>query len=117
MNDDRIISYTIIGWVFALVLTLLLAGCSRQTPVAEINSEIQTEVTELIDYAQNNMAIDSDKQLLINGARHCAMRAADLTKTCQETVRAYRAETVGWKMAATLMTIIAALLGFLWIKK
>ena len=117
MNDDRIISYTIIGWVFALVLVLLLAGCSRQTPVSEINDGIQHDVTELIDYAQNNMTIDSDKQLLINGARNCAMRAADLTKTCEETVRAYRAETVGWKMAATLMTIIAALLGFLWIKK
>ena len=63
------------------------------------------------------MVMDSDKQMLLNGARHCAARANDMAKTCEETVKAYKAEAAGWKLATTLIGIIAALLGFLWIKK
>ena len=117
MNDDRIISYTILGRVIALVLVALLAGCSRSTPVSDINNEIHTEVSELVDYAHNNMEMDADKQLLLNGARHCAARANDMARTCDQTIIAYRKETAGWKSLTTLMSIIAALLGFLWIKK
>lgn len=117
MHDDRIISYTIIGWVIALFIVMALAGCSRTTPTADINHEIQTEVAELVDYANNNMEMDADKQLLLNGARHCAMRANDMVHVCDQTVSAYRKETAGWKLATTLMSIIAGLLGFLWIKK
>ena len=117
MDGDRIISYTILGWVMALVLVMLLVGCSRSTPVSDINHEIQTEVSELVDYANSNMEMDADKQLLLNGARHCAARANDMVRTCDQTVSAYRKETAGWKLATTLMSIIAALLGCLWIKK
>lgn len=117
MRDDRIISYTIIGWVIAMFIVMSLAGCSRTTPAAEINTEIQTEVAELVDYAKNNMDMDADKQLLLKGAQHCASRANDMERACELTVSAYRKEVAGWKLAATLMSIISGLLAFLWIKK
>ena len=107
----------IAAWFLIVMLCLWLAGCSRTTPASEINNEIQHEVTELVDYAHNNMTMDSDKQLLLNGARHCASRANDLTRTCEQTISSYRKETAGWKLATTLMTIVAGLIGVLWIKK
>ena len=117
MQDDRILSYSIIGFIIGMALVMLLGGCSRHTPVSDINNEIQQEVADLVDYANNNMDMDPDKQLLLTGARHCASRANDLTRTCEQTVSAYSKEAAGWKLATTLMTIIAGLLGFLWIKK
>lgn len=100
-----------------LVFVLLLAGCSNHDPVSSINDGIQQEITELADYAQNNMEMDADKQLLLNGARHCAVRANDMAKTCKVVVSAYKKETAGWKLATVLVSIIAGLLGMLWIKK
>ena len=118
MEKDTHLMLGIAIWFIIVIMALaLLSGCSRQTPVSEINNEIQHEVTELVDYANNNMVMDSDKQLLLNGARHCAARANDLVKTCDQTIYAYRKETAGWKLATTLITIIAALLGVAWIKK
>lgn len=115
--NDHILDWTIITWVGVIFLIALLCGCSRHTPVSEINHGIQTEVTELVDYAKNNMVLDADKQLLLKSAQHCAARANDMANTCEQTVSAYRKETAAWKLATTLMTIIAGLLGILWIKK
>lgn len=117
MNEEKLLSWTIIGWMIGVFLVMLLAGCSRSTPHADINHAIQTEVTELVDYANNNMEMDADKQLLLNGARHCASRANDMVHACDQTISAYRKETASWKLATTLMSIIAGLLGYLWIKK
>lgn len=117
MNGERVLCWTIIGWLVGVFLIMALAGCSRSTPTSEINQQIQDEVAQLVDYANNNMEMDADKQLLINGARHCAMRASDLEKVCTQTVSAYRTETAAWKLATVLIAIIAAFLGVAWIKK
>lgn len=117
MNGERVLCWTIIGWLVGVFLIMALAGCSRSTPTSEINQQIQDEVAQLVDYANNNMEMDADKQLLINGARHCAMRAGDLEKVCAQTVSAYRTETAAWKLATTLISIIAVFLGIAWIKK
>ena len=118
MNEEQTLSWTILTWVAVIFLVmLLLGGCSRKSPVSDINDEIQQEVVQLVDYANNNMEMDSDKQLLLNGARHCAARANDMERTCAETIKAYKAESAGWKLATTLVSIIAGLLGFLWIRK
>ena len=117
MNHSRLVSYTVFGFLVGIFLIMLLGGCTRKTPTSEINQEIQNQVTELVDYANNNMVIDSDKQLLLSGAVHCAARANDMARTCEESIRAFKVEAAGWKLATTLMAIIAGLLGFLWVKK
>ena len=107
----------IAAWFLMVMIAMSLTGCAKQTPVSDINNELQQEVSELVDYANNNMEMDSDKQMLLNGARHCAARANDMERTCAETIKAYKAESAGWKLATTLVSIIAGLLGFLWIRK
>jgi outer membrane murein-binding lipoprotein Lpp len=118
MDEEKKNAWTAVMWIAVVFLiVMLLCGCSRKTPVSEINDGIQQEVVQLVDYANNNMDMDADKQLLLKGAQHCAARANDLTHTCEETIRAYKTEASGWKLATTLMSIIAALLGLAWIRK
>ena len=65
-----------------VILTVLLSGCARKAdPVTAINDGIQNSVNELVDYAHNNMTMDADKQLLLQGVKDCAARADAMTKT------------------------------------
>ena len=65
-----------------LCLCFLLGGCwNHANPITEINDGIQHSVSELVDYANHNMKIDADKQLLLQGAKDCAARADAMTKT------------------------------------
>lgn len=64
-----------------VILTVLLSGCARKAdPITEINDGIQHSASELVDYAQNNMTMDTDKQLLLQGVKDCAARADAMTK-------------------------------------
>ena len=54
--------------IFLLLLLIgtLLVGCARKpNPINEINDGIQQSVKEVVDYAQNNMTMDTDKQFLL----------------------------------------------------
>lgn len=117
MNEEKAMSITIIVWIGVIFLVMLLAGCAKQSPVSEINNGIQEDVAQLVDYAQNNMTIDTEKQLLINGARACASRANDMYKTCAAEIKACEKETTAWKMST--LTAIAFALFFLvmWFRK
>ena len=76
-----------------LILTFLLNSCARKAdPVTVINDGIQNSVNELVDYAQNNMVMDSDKQLLLRGAKDCAARADAMTKTYTATIETCHAK-------------------------
>ena len=84
------------AFVLLLVLgmTLLLCGCAKQAdPVASINDDIQLGVAELVDYANNNMTMDADKQLLLNGARDCASKANALTHQHEAQIKTCEAKT------------------------
>lgn len=116
MDDENLLSGVILGWVLALLLVIFLAGCSRSTPVSDINNDIQQGATELVDYAQHNMEIDADKKLLIEGVKACAAKANALEKTCSESIRAYKAKADSWKLSAVFAGIIALFFGVLWLK-
>ena len=76
-----------------LLCGLLLAGCARDTkPLTEINDGIQQMANEIVDYAQNNMVIDSDKQYLLQGVKDCAARADAMTKAYAESIDKCAAE-------------------------
>ena len=64
------------------ILAVLLCGCvSKVDPITEINNGIQQSVSELSEYAHNNMQMDADKKLLLQGAKDCAARADAMTHT------------------------------------
>ena len=90
-----------------LVLTLLLTGCARkEDPVSSINDDIQQGVVELVDYANNNMEMDADKQLLLNGAVACASKANALTKAHEASISACDAETDKVKAERNMLALI-----------
>lgn len=77
-----------------LILTVLLSGCTnKQDPVDNINDGIQQNANELIDYANNNMVIDADKQLLIQGVKDCAARADAMAQACSARVETCKIQT------------------------
>jgi len=104
----------LVSWIVALFVVMLLSGCSRQTtnPVSDINNGIQEDVAQLIDYANNNMDMDADKQMLLNGARDCAARANAMSKQCETSIATCEAKTKTAKaerntLAAILILLVA----------
>ena len=72
----------------------MLCGCTKtQDPVSTINDDIQQGVAELVDYAHNNMEMDADKQLLLNGAKECASKANALEENHKTQIKACEAKT------------------------
>lgn len=117
MDEEKLLSGVILGWIAAIFLIMLLAGCSRQSPVSDINHDIQEDVAQLIDYANNNMTIDADKQLLINGARACASRANAMEKACVAQITACEKENTTWKLSTGMASLVALIFLVLWFRK
>lgn len=93
-----------------LVLTLLLSGCAREpNPITEINNGIQQSAQELVDYAQNNMVIDTDKQMLIQGVKDCAARADAMTKTYEVSMEKCATEKSKLKLERNGLGVILIL--------
>lgn len=108
-----------VGTVFiGLLLTgLLLTGCARDAdPITEINNGIQQSVADLVDYAQNNMVMDTDKQFLIQGAKDCAARADAMTKTYEASISKCAAEKSKLKTERNGLGILLILV-VLWLLK
>lgn len=98
-----------------LFLILLLCGCAReQNPITAINNGIQQSANELVDYAQNNMVIDTDKQILIQGVKDCAARADAMTKTYEVSIEKCATEKSKLKLERNgLIGILILLVGFM----
>ena len=89
----------------------VLTGCAKKPdPVSSINDEIQQGVAELVDYANNNMVMDSDKQFLLNGARECAKRANGLQKQHQTLIESCELKTDKAKAERNTLALILILL-------
>ena len=101
-------------FVVSIILTLLfLVGCTRTTnPITEINNGIQQSVNELVDYAENNMVIDTDKKMLIQGAKDCAARADAMTKTYESSMDTCYANQSKLKLERNVLLLIIGLLMF-----
>ena len=96
-----------------LGLTLLLSGCAREpNPITEINNGIQQTANELVDYAKNNMVIDTDKQFLIQGVKDCAARADAMTKTYEASLDTCYANQSKLKLERNGLMLIIVLLVF-----
>lgn len=96
----------------AIIISLaLLAGCAKKAdPVADINTGIQESAQQLIDYANNNMELDADKQLLIQGVKDCAGRADALNTAHQASIQACESETDKTKAERNTLALVLILL-------
>lgn len=93
------------------IIAITLAGCAKDPdPVANINTGIQENVQQLIDYANNNMELDADKQLLIQGMKDCAGRADAMAQTCEASISKHQAETSKAKAERNTLALVLILL-------
>ena len=94
-----------------IIAMVVLAGCAKDPdPVADINTGIQENAQQLIDYANNNMEMDADKQLLVQGVKDCAGRADALTQTCEATISKHQAETSKARTERNTLALVLILL-------
>lgn len=112
----------IIVLLIAIMCLVMLVGCSRHdSPINDINAGIQESVAQLEDYAINNMEMDSDKQLLLNGAKDCAARADALTKSCQATIKNCESEQTILRMERNGLALVLIILllggGYLFVRR
>lgn len=108
-------NHKISKWVFWatiwIVLLFIMTGCTKQTnPITEINDGIQQSVSELVDYANNNMDMDSDKQFLLQGAKDCAARANAMTQAYKSSIEACHANQSKLKLERNGLGVIIVLL-------
>ena len=95
----------------AIIMAIALTACAKDpSPITEINDDIQQGVGELVDYANNNMVIDADKKLLLEGAKSCAAKADALTKACEAQISTCEAETDKAKAERNTLALVLALL-------
>lgn len=94
-----------------IIAAILLAGCAKQPdPVNDINDQLQQDVAQLIDYANNNMANDPDIVLLKNGLKDCAARADAATKQHDTSITACQAETSKARAERNTLALVLILL-------
>jgi hypothetical protein len=99
----------------AIAILILLTGCAKQPdPVTAINDQLQQDVSELLDYANNNMGDDPDTMLLKTGLKDCAARADAATKQHETSMQACEARTE--KARAERNTLALVLIGIVLIK-
>ena len=94
-----------------LIVVLILAGCAKEPdPVTTINDQLQQDVAQLIDYANNNMGTDPDTELLKTGLKDCAARADAATKQHETSIKACQAETDKARAERNTLAIVLILL-------
>lgn len=100
---------------FIILLPLFVCACAKQpNPITEINNGIQHNVSELVDYANNNMQIDADKKLLLQGMQDCAARADAMTHTYEVSMEKCATEKSKLKLERNgLFGILILLIGFM----
>lgn len=84
----------IITKIAAFCALFFIMGCAKQPdPVSTINTSLQQDVAQLIDYANNNMGNDPDTELLKTGLKDCAARADAMDKQHSAQIATCQAET------------------------
>ena len=101
-----------------IFVAILLSGCAgKPDPITDINDNIQQGVSELADYANNNMDMDADKKLLLEGAKNCAAKAETLTKACQAQISQCQSEVSKAKTQRNALALVLIVLAGLFIAR
>lgn len=94
-----------------IIILAVLGGCAKDPdPVDTINDQLQQDVAQLIDYANNNMTDDSDIRLLKTGLKDCAARADAATKQHETSIKQCQAETSKARAERNTLALVLILL-------
>lgn len=91
-----------------MILTFLLSGCAKSTPTETVIDNHVQLVDDTIDYAQNNMDIDSDKQLLINALKTCKTGLLDTESSYKAEISTCKAEKEKWQIISLALFLLIA---------
>ena len=110
-KEYKIMCASLIFWVTMFFVVMLLCGCTKHTtPVSDINNQLQQDVAQLVDYANNNMGDDPDILLLKGGLKDCAARADAITKQHAATIESCETKTDKAKAERNMLALVLALL-------
>lgn len=97
--------------IIVVMALTLLTGCAKEPdPVTTINDQLQQDVAQLIDYANNNMPDDVDTRLLKTGLKDCAARADAATKQHETSIKQCQAETSKARAERNTLALVLILL-------
>ena len=101
----------IITKIAAFCALFFITGCAKQPdPVTTINDQLQQDVAQLIDYANNNMGNDPDTELLKTGLKDCAARATAMDEQHKAQIATCQAETSKARAERNTLALVLILL-------
>lgn len=110
-EDYKQLCWGILIWMALIFGLMLLAGCAKKTdPVIDMNNQLQQDVAQLVDYANNNMDNDPDTKLLVVGLKDCAARADAATQQHKVSIEACEARTGKVKAERNTLALVLVLL-------
>ena len=96
-----------------LILTVLLNGCAKKDPVETIIDTHQEHISDVLDYAHNNMEQTKDVVFLENELQSCNIAMTDIKQAYYSRIAACNAKTDYWKLAT--FGLFIALIGVVFV--
>lgn len=102
----------------ALVVLLLLVGCTKTTPTSAIVEEGVKHVDETIDYAENNIESNSDTEFLMAALKSCRGSLISCDVSCVAEKDTLESDISYWRLACLMLaSIVGTLVYFLFKRK
>lgn len=100
-----------------LISAILLSGCAKKDPVATIIDQHHDHITDVLDYAHNNIEQTKDVIFLENELKSCDLALIDAKQAYYGQIATCRAETNYWRLATASLFIALCIAIFAIIKR
>lgn len=88
-----------IHFAILLIFTFLLNGCASKDPVETIIDHHQEHISDVLDYAYNNIEQTKDVVFLENELQSCNLALVDVKQAYYSRIAACNAKTDYWRLA------------------
>lgn len=100
-----------------LVFVILLNGCARKDPVDSVIDHHHDHITDVLDYAYNNIDQTKDVIFLENELKSCDLALIDVKQTYYGQISACNERVSYWKLATLSLFVALCALIFARIKR
>lgn len=83
-----------------VILAILLSGCAKKDPVANIADQHSQHITDVLDYSYNNIEQTKDVIFLENELKTCQMAIVDVKQAHYSRLAACNSDVRYWRLAA-----------------
>lgn len=88
------------------IFVIFINGCAKTDPVDSVIEHHHNHITDVLDYAKNNIEQTKDVVFLENELKGCDIALADVKQVYLGQISTCRAETRYWKLATGSMFLI-----------